>query len=122
MKKVLDTTPPTRPPTSDQEIWNYIVFHIDNEIKVKEPILLYNKCHSSKTDRKGDTKDGRSSESNYLTFPKDKKCLICGKTDHVPTITKNGNPIINYFACDKFAKLSPREQNVFSVFDSLFQG
>ena len=36
--------------------------------------------------------------------------IICEKNDHVPTTTRKGNLIVNYFACDKFAKMSPKER------------
>ena len=37
--------------------------------------------------------------------------LFVKKTDHVPTVTNRGNLlIINYFACDKFVKMSPKER------------
>ena len=39
MKKLLDTSP------TDQETWNEIIKYLDRELKVKEQILLFNKCH-----------------------------------------------------------------------------
>ena len=37
-----------------------------------------------------------------------KKCLICEKTDHVPTITNRGNMKSNKFSCEQFANMNPR--------------
>ena len=42
--------------------------------------------------------------------PVRKKCLICDKLDHVPTVTKRGNTVVNYFACEKFARMKPKER------------
>ena len=40
-------------------------------------------------------------------MPAGKKCLICEKTDRVPTIINKGNMIINYFSREKFTNMNP---------------
>ena len=43
----------------------------------------------------------------YNVVPAGKKeCLICGKTNHVPTITNKGNMIINYFSRENLTNMN----------------
>ena len=78
------------------------------------------------------TKTRREKDRNQtynVNQSKCKKCIICEKNDHVPTITRKGNLIVSYFACDKFAKMSPKERFVklkekklvLSMFDTWFE-
>ena len=55
----------------------------------------------------GDTKRKAFNVENG--FPVVNKCLLCGKTDHVATVTKNGTSLIHYFACPEFAKIRRNE-------------
>ena len=75
---------------SEQETW--------------EEIINFRKRNSSKRAREKDR------NQTYVNQSKCKKFIICEKNDHVPTITRKGNLIVNYFACDKFAKMSPKER------------
>ena len=38
------------------------------------------------------------------------KCYICGRDDHVTTVTNKCRILVNYFACEKFVKMSPLER------------
>ena len=93
---------------SELEKWDAVMKFLDEEIKIKEQCLLLDK-HVRKEDnpRKRET----MGEGNYpsLTLAP-KSCAICDKTDHIPSITSKGNAIVNYFACEKFAKMSPRQR------------
>ena len=42
--------------------------------------------------------------------PKVTKCVLCGETDHVITVTKMGRYVVNYFACPKFAEMQPKDR------------
>ena len=61
-----------------------------------------------KTYNVASSKSQNSFDKNYESL-KIKNCIICQKTDHVPTVTNRGNLIINYFACDKFVNVTERE-------------
>ena len=106
VKKLLDIAP------TDQEVWDVIIKFLDKELRVKEQILLLDKCHPGKFD--GSVKKNNGGDSSNNTYntssTNNKKCVICEKTDHVPTITSWGNQIINYFACEKFVKMSTKER------------
>jgi len=45
-----------------------------------------------------------------VEHPKNKKCFFSEKYDHIPTLTKKGYFIINYFAVEKFVTMSPKER------------
>ena len=38
------------------------------------------------------------------------KCYICGKDDHVTTVTSKGKRLVNYIACEKFVRMKPSER------------
>ena len=38
--------------------------------------------------------------------------FICGKNDHISTVTKSGKHVVHYFACPKFAELSCKKRLV----------
>ena len=91
--------------------WDEIINFLASEIKLKEKMILYEPAEQ--TNEKSQRKKDESSPqgSNYMVSITAKKaCTICEKDDHVPTITNRGNKIINYFACEKFAKMSCKER------------
>ena len=95
---------------TDRETWNEIIEYLDIELKVKEQILLFEKSTIDKCDnRKG--KHLHDVPKSYSNIPSsNKKCFLCDKTDHVATVTRRGNLVINHFACEKLAKMSPNER------------
>ena len=40
------------------------------------------------------------------------KCSICGEDDHVVSVTKRGQKLVNYFSCEKYVKKRPAERLV----------
>ena len=40
------------------------------------------------------------------------KCFICGKDDHVVSVTQRGKRLGNYISCEKFVKMRPAERFV----------
>ena len=73
---------------------------------------MFENCYSAQNERNAKPKnDGKEVPfKSFLTDSKDKNCTICDRSDHVATVTARGNLIINYFACEKFAKMSPKER------------
>ena len=39
-------------------------------------------------------------------------CFICGKDDHVVSVTQMGKRLVNYISCEKFVKMRPQERFV----------
>jgi len=102
-KKLLDSN------KNEEQKWDFILEFLEKEMKVKEQMLLFEKSQV-KSDEK--SKQFGSSDSKIYTVSTSfrKICAICEKTDHVPTITKKGYAVVNYFACEKFAKMNPQER------------
>ena len=96
---------------TDEQKWETIHF-LDEELKVKEQMLLFENCYSAKNEGNAKPKnDGKEVPfKSFLIDSKVKNCTICDRSDHVATVTARGNLIINYFACEKFAKMSPKER------------
>ena len=90
---------------NDQQKWNEIITSLDEELRVKEQLLLLTKSKAT-TD-----KDDKNSvfTVNSLTH-NGVACSICGNTDHKPTVIKNGKVIVNYFACRVFAASDCRQR------------
>ena len=102
-KKFLDSD------KTDEEKWNEIIEFLEKEMKIKEQMLLFEKSYAKSEEK---TKGFWPSDSkSYVATPHlRKKCVICEKSDHVPTVTKKGYTVVNYFACEKFVKMSPQER------------
>ena len=101
----------------DQETWYEIVSHLDKELRLKEQIMLFNESHSSdkSTSKKGASGGGSVDSTNCNVTRSSNgtnKCYICGDLDHEPTITTKGNKVINYFSCEKFVRMSPKQRLV----------
>ena len=97
---------------TDEQKWETIIHFLDEELKVKEQMLLFENCYSAKNEGNAKPKnDGKEVPfKSFLIDSKVKNCTICDRSDHVATVTARGNLIINYFACEKFAKMSPKER------------
>ena len=94
---------------NEQETWSEIIKILETELRVKEQILLFEHSHSKKSENSKSVRE-KDRNQTYNVNQSKRNCVICEKNDHVPTITKRGNLIVNYFACDKFAKMSPKER------------
>ena len=94
-----------KPSCADE--WEAIMEHLEQESKVTEAVLLHKQSSSVTTPNPNvpgahNVQPG-SNESR-------KKCKICDKTDHVPTLTSRGKLVINYFSCRKFATMTTKEK------------
>ena len=80
---------------------------------MKERVLLLTVQKSNENSNRGRNNDSaRSYAAHQLPSQQDgnKACHICGKTDHVPTVTRRGYKIINYHSCEKFVSMSVKER------------
>ena len=87
---------------NDKASWETVIEHLRKEIKVKEQVLLYRKSQNS---------DGATGgRSHFAGGGNVNNCVLCGKNDHIPTVTQKGYKIVNYFSCDTFAKMTSKER------------
>ena len=90
---------------TDQEKWYEIIKFLDNELKLKEELLLFERSYSKDNNSSKTKSHEENPLKSYNAYSSEnKKCIICGKSDHVPTITSKGNAFISYFSCEKFVK------------------
>ena len=105
VKKLLDKD------ASEKESWDEIISYIDREIKLKERILLINKCQTTRTEGNERSRSNLSQSSYQTDTRRDPlKCAICDKTDHEPTVTRRGTKVINYFSCEKFVNMTVKQR------------
>ena len=98
----------------DKGTWSFIIGFLEEEIKLKEQMILFDQAHQSKSnkDKIGNSDDSDITKDNNQTYSNaapSTKCVICGKTDPVPSV-RNGVTFINYFACEKFANMTVKER------------
>ena len=99
-KSLLDFDP------DEKETWEHIVQSLDKEIRMNTKLLILIPGLSSGLPDSG----GQVHMSGPLTGVENLTCHICGKKDHIPTITRLGNKVINYHSCEKFVKMNPKER------------
>ena len=68
---------------NDEETWEEVIKFLDKEVKIQKQVLLFERLNPK-------NQDYTSRGYNVVQAGK-KKCLICEKTDHVPTITNKAN-------------------------------
>ena len=110
---------------STADTWGEILSHLDNELKVKEQMLLFKKATQSERGSGGSNGSSRGSDNSgggsnqgsggaHNVSPSSgnrvKPCEICGATDHQGTPTRRGNIVINYHSCKKFVDMTPLQR------------
>lgn len=96
---------------SEKESWDEIISYIDREIKLKEKIILINKCQTTRTEGNERSRSNLSQSSYQTDTRRDPlKCAICDKTDHEPTVTRRGTRVINYFSCETFVNMTVKQR------------
>ena len=99
---------------SDKETWDEVIKYLESELQIKEMILLFEKSNALfyKENRKplNELKSYNASEIKHGACENKPKCQICDEIDQIVTITSKGKQIINYFSCEKFVKMSPKER------------
>ena len=99
---------------SDKEIWGELIKFLDKELKIKERLILLNVSAPKPDEGKGRGKNDDSTKhfSAVQVASNAKPCCLCGKSDHVPTITKKGHKIVCYHSCESFVKMTVKERFV----------
>lgn len=90
-------------PWSGEELWQEFIKFLEKDVKIhQQKAILY----SSNPEKKSSGNFFASNE-NRRNDKSSTICFICGEDDHVPTNGPGGSKIIQYFACKKFAEMSP---------------
>ena len=90
-----------------KETWQHIMTTLDRDIRVNNKLLLL--VPASSSDSPFDS--GRDQPGYHnVSGGENLTCHICGKNDHIPTITRLGHKVINYHSCEKFVKMNPKER------------
>ena len=101
MKSLLDFD------TGEKETWEHILTTLNKEIRVNEKLLLL--VPASPSNSPSDSGKDKPGYHN-VSLGENLTCHICGKNDHIPTITRLGHKVINYHSCEKFVKMNPKER------------
>ena len=118
----------------DQELdikgeWELIIEQLESELRLRERVIslkakdkpspdkpkTQNNDTRPKSNDSGAFAAGRDNQNPQLQNPVDSsgkpKCVLCGESDHIPTVTRSGRVVVHYFACQKFAEfMSPLER------------
>ena len=72
--------------------WQNIIGFLSNELRVREEVVLYEKSKVGKNDVNVKLKfvEDKHKAYNSTEYSKFAKCVLCGKTDHVATVTRRG--------------------------------
>ena len=95
----------------DEELWLKLIEFLEKELKVQQQkVLIQGKTEEKKHRPSNDDNKGHKShfagDSNL-----EPKCYFCDENeDHMATNGPKGSKIIQYFACRKFAEMSPNER------------
>ena len=88
------------------------------ELRNREEFVLKEKASTQTSEpsyksSNNDTKSRKSYLSNINNSSQSPvKCFICGKDDHVVSVTQKGKRLVNYISCEKFVKMRPQERFV----------
>ena len=86
-----------------ERLWMKLIEFLEKELKVNQQKSLLLVIPERKS-----MKDGiKSFHSDHSTLP---CCSICGDSDHIPTNGPGNTKLIQYFACKKFAEMSPADR------------
>ena len=90
-----------------------LIEFLEKDLKVQQQRMLIQEQSDEKRYTKQNS-DGRKSGKNgthFINQSTEKKCYFCGETDdHIARSGPRGTEIIQYFACKKFVKMTPKER------------
>ena len=98
---------------TEKDTWKDLIKFLDKELRVKEQILLFKKSDQKPEEggKKNDDSSGGKHHPSFTPPAKDHlQCCLCGKSDHVTTVTKKGSKIVCYHSCEKFVLMSVKER------------
>ena len=104
---------------NQQEEWEKLMVFLKREIREREEFVLSERAstQTSESSYKMSNYDTTKGRKTYLGDIKKSsqspvKCSLCGKDDHVVSVTVRGQKLVNYFSCEKFVKKRPAKRLV----------
>ena len=94
--------------------WDNLTEFLKRELALREKLTLIQRskdCLGIKSLPKG-KKYKNAMVTNTLPLQTDLQCHICGKSNHVPSIDKNGKYHVDYFSSKTFVELSPKNRRI----------
>ena len=92
---------------SDEEQWQKLIQFLEKELRVQQQCLIKG---DTKSQNERDDKNDKRYKSHYQSSNTQLKCSICDKVGHVPTNGPNNSKLIQYFACQDFAMMTPKDR------------
>ena len=92
---------------SDEEQWQKLIQFLEKELRVLQRCLIRG---DTKSQNEKDDKIDKRYKSYYQSSNTQLKCSICDKVGHVPTSGPNNSKLIQYFACQDFAMMTPKDR------------
>ena len=89
---------------SEKETWEHVLGCLDKEIRVNEKLLLLQEPSLPK--QQSDSDRTNKPGCHNVSSVENLTCHICGKKDHIPTVTRLGHKVINYHSCEKFVNMN----------------
>ena len=96
----------------DEELWLKLTEFLEKELKVQQQkVLIQGKTEDKKIRPLNDEK-GNVGRSHFAgdSSPEPKRYFCDESEDHVATNGPRGTKTVQYFACRKFAEMSPNER------------
>ena len=95
----------------EKELWSQMINFLEKDLKVQQQkVLIQEKVDDKKIRTNNDGKHGRHN-AHHTGKTSEIKCYFCDETeDHVATNGPRGTQIVQYFACKKFAEMTPNQR------------
>ena len=94
--------------------WDKLFDFLTNEQIYREKLTLLQKsksCLGINPETKNISRE-KKDKNAFHSIVVEQKCHICGKSDHVISVDKNGKNHVDYFSCKIFVDMSPKERHL----------
>ena len=93
----------------DAVIWQRLVKFLEKELKVQQQKVLIN-IRPPEPKKVFSSKPNTTHTVHIASYEDQNECFICSERGHVTTSGPQGSKLIQYFACKKFAEMTPNER------------
>ena len=101
---------------SKKEIWDKMIHYLKDKLVVMEQIVLIDQSKSTYNpkmkleEEKHYKVDSKMLYHSFGDSDKELKCHLCDRSDHVSTLDFRGKNVIEYYACEKFVNMTPKQR------------
>ena len=92
-----------------KQLWTKLLTFLERETKIYQQKELINFATGQHNPPDNSPK-GKVGRSNFFNQFKSNACQICGATDHFSTTGPSNSKLTQYFVCEKFSEMSPRQR------------